>query len=181
MTNNQKTITVSHVNIRQSISFLLLKLILIDILTGAGLLFFFLLFSTNLSLEIKLVFFSSHIFYFIGIIVLKTFLSLFAVLQWLFEYYEIWPNKVIHKKGIVWTKKEEHEFRDIKYLGIEQGLFGRLLNFGTISLFDWKNEAKATLYLIHNPKKYYQLLQHLVPTLEREEKTILGHEREKDE
>lgn len=175
MANHQTAITVTHINIRQSISFLLLKLLLLDILTGAALLLFLLLPSGHLSLEIRLALFSSNIFYFLGIIVLKTFLSLFTVLQWLFEYYEIWPNKVTHKKGIFWTKKADHELRDIKYLGFEQGLFGRLLNFGTISLFDWKNEVRATLYLIHNPKKYYHLLQDIVPTLEREEKTILEH------
>lgn len=180
MANNQKTIIVTHVNIRQSISFLVLKLILIDILTALALLFFFLLPSSYISMEIKLALFSSSIFYFLGIIVLKTLLSLFTVLQWLCDYYEIWSNKVTHKKGIFWTKKEDHELVDLKYLGFEQGLFGRLLNFGTITLFDWKNEVKATLYLIHNPKKYYQLLQHLVPTLEREEKTILEHSKDKD-
>lgn len=179
MADNQKTITVSHVNIRQSISFLLLKLVLIDILAVLALILFFSSFvSPNLSLEIRLLLFSYNTFYFLGVVLLKLFFSLFAVLQWLFEYYEIWPNKVTHKKGIIWTRKEDHELRDIKYLGLEQGLFGRLLNFGTITLFDWKNEAEATLYLIHNPKKYYQLLKHLVPTLENEEKTILEHERE---
>lgn len=182
MANHQTAITMTHVNIRQSISFLLLKLVLIDILAVLALILFFSSFvSPNLSLEIRLLLFSSNTFYFLSVVLLKLFLSLFAVFQWLFEYYEIWPNKVTHKNGIIWTRKEDHELRDIKYLGIEQGLFGRLLNFGTISLFDWKNEVRATLYLIHNPKKYYHLLQDIVPTMEREERTILGHSRDKDE
>lgn len=87
----------------------------------------------------------------------------------------------MHKKGIFWTKREDHEFKDLKYLKFEQGILGKLLNFGTIIIFDWKNEVEATLYFIHNPKKHYDLLKRLVPTIEREEKTFLEHSKGRDE
>lgn len=175
MTNNENTIAVTHVNIRQSISFLLLKLVLIDILAAIAFLLFFPLLLANLSLGAKSLTFFSYGLYFFIIVIFKIPLSLFVVLSWLFEYYEIWRNRVVHKKGIFWTKREDHEFKDLKYLKFEQGILGKLLNFGTIIIFDWKNEVEATLYFIHNPKKHYDLLKRLVPTIEREEKTFFEH------
>ncbi len=173
-------ITVSHINIRQSISILLLKLILLDVIAAALFIAFrTTLLSTQISNDFPYIdFYASRVF--LLSVVLKSLLTIFIVLRWINEYYEIYPNSVSHKSGIIWVKKEQFTLRDIQSVRIEQGLIGKILNYGNLSLFDWKMRKHEHLYNIHNPMKYLRVIETLLPKFD-EEKSIIRERIREDE
>ncbi len=168
-------LSVTHIDIRQSISFLLLRLILLDIVAALLIVIFFsALASQNIPEDIRLLIFSSNRLYFFLLVFIKICVTLFVVLQWLNEYYEIRPNAIIYRKGLLFRKEEKYSVNHIKLVGMQQGLFGKLLNFGTIELYDWDLEKYKTLYLIHNPMKYMRVLEELLPAVDVDKATIRG-------
>lgn len=179
---NEDKILVTHINIRQSIFFLILRLIVLDIIA----VFFILVFFSSLSvpfvsdaLKLKVIGYNMPFFLVLGLI--KFFVTLFVVLQWLSTYYEIWPNSIIHKKGIVWKKEEKFPFGHIRLIKIEQGILGKLLTYGTLSLYDYSLRRYASLYLIHNPIKYFHILDGLVPKAEKEKEILREHVIDREE
>lgn len=179
---NENKISVTHINIRQSIFFLLLKLVILDLIAVFLILLFFSSISAAfISDTIKLQIISHNIFFFLILGLLKIFITLFVVLQWLTTYYEIWPNSIVHKKGIIWKKEEKHTFGHIRLIKIEQGVLGRLLAYGTLSLYDYSLRRYASLYLIHNPIKYFHILDDLLPRAQKEKEILREHVIEREE
>lgn len=179
---DQNKISVTHINIRQSIFFLLLKLLVLDMFA----VFIILLFFSSLSApfisdSVKLQIISHNLLFFLLLGFLKIFITLFVVLQWLNAYYEIWPNSIVYKKGIIWKKEEKFPFGHIRSIKIEQGAFGRLFTYGTLSLYDYSLRRYATLYLIHNPIKYFHILDGLVPKAEKEKQILRENIVEREE
>lgn len=179
---NEKKIFVSHVTIRQSISFLILRLIVLEIISGALVIFFY---STLVPTGIiENVFGESYEFYntllFIIFIVGKTLFMTYIVIVWLNEYYEITPKEVIHKSGLIFRKEERHALSHVDAIDMEQGFLGRIFNYGNLILHHWYIEKKTTLYLIHNPLKYLHILQDLLPQSDQRINIIREHIIEKE-
>lgn len=159
-------IVVTHITIRQSISFLLLKLILIEIIAVVGVIFLYVMVVSTSAVDNFLTLSvpsSVVISIFLLITIIKMFVVVFVIIQWLNEYYEITPKEVIHKSGLIYRKEERHTLDHLGSLEVQQGIFGRLFNYGTIRLFNWALEKNVELYLIHNPMKYHTILSTLLP------------------
>lgn len=176
----KKEIIVSHVTIRQSISILLLKLIVLEIMAAV----FFIIFQMVLfSPQFSSIFSYIHVYgigFFLFAVTVKIILTIYIVLLWLNEYYEITPASVRHRSGIIFVKKEKLALDDIQSVTLSQGLFGRLLNFGTLSLYDWKWRKYEHLYAIHNPMKYIEIVESLLPGIDEERSIIREHVLEKE-
>lgn len=182
--SEEKKIFVSHVTIRQSISFLILRLIVLEIISAALVILFYSflvptgimenIFGNSYSLYNTILF----ILFFIG----KTLFMIYIVIVWLNEYYEITPKEIVHKTGLIFRKEERHVLEHIDSVEIEQGLLGRIFNYGNLSLFNWVLEKNTTLYLIHNPLKYLHILQNLLPQSDQKKRLIREHiiEKERD-
>lgn len=97
---------------------------------------------------------------------------IYVIVTWLEEYYELTPTEVIHKKGFLFRQEERYTLDHIGSITIEQGLFGRIFNFGSLKLFDWALEENIYIYLIHSPRKYHNILETLIPEADREEKVF---------
>jgi membrane protein YdbS with pleckstrin-like domain len=181
MNDEKKKITVTHVNIRLSISMLLLKLILIELFAGTimilwhSILAFYI---SNLSLLHSLILYDLPILFFL--VLIKLFITVFLILQWLNEYYEISAEIIKYRRGIIFRRVDDYPIADIKYLEIQQGVFGRLLNFGTISLLNIRRVQYAQMYLIHNPMRYSQVIEELVPNLVERKKMLRRHFHESE-
>lgn len=172
-------INIGHINIRQSIFFLLLKLVLLDAISGFISLVYFILVSNKYTLEI----FNStlslyNLSFFLIIIIFKIALGIYVVMKWVNEYYEIWPNLILHKSGFIFKNEEKHPLSHIRSIKVEQGFFGKIFGFGTITIYDWYLEKHTSLYLIHNPIKYYNIIESLIPRTE-EEKQIFQETEER--
>lgn len=163
----QHKITLTHLNIRQSIAILLTKLIILDLLlTFIVIIMYFLLIQGGAL--IRLPFDNSLVFLvaFLLIGIVKIMLSVYIVLQWLNEYYEITPDSVIHKKGIIFRKLEQYRLDKVRAMSVQDTFMGELFNFATITLYDLRLNKYLDMYLIHNPDRYAKILQTLRPGLE---------------
>lgn len=167
-------ISVDHVNIRQSIFFLMLKLIFLDVIAA----FFAVLYFSSVSYEFVPEIISGLILsydssFFLILVFLKIFFNIYIVMAWINEYYEIYPNVVIHRSGFIFRKEEEHPFAQMRSVKIEQGFFGKIFGFGTIYLYNWYLKTDTSLYLIHNPVKYFDIIKSLIPKSEKEREIFL--------
>ena len=176
MGGQEKYLKVLHLNIRQSISILLFKIIALDIIAASLIAFFFLLFtqfnSTNPFIE---KFFSFNTIFFVFLGVWKISFTAFVILQWLNEYYEVYTDHIEYKKGIIYRKIEKRELMRVETVKLYQDLLGRLLNYGTISLFDRRRNRIMDLYLIHNVNRFFPIIEALTNQADEEKYLFREH------
>jgi membrane protein YdbS with pleckstrin-like domain len=160
----KRAISVTHINVRESISFLLARLVGLDVLAG---LLFVVLFSIGISSQFSGT--KPWVLGFLGfLVVLQISLSIFIVLQWLNEYYEIMLDKVVHRKGIVYRNEKTFSLKQVRQVAMNQGFLGELFNYGTITLTDIRLNRKMHMHMIHNPRRYLKILEDLIPDVEEE-------------
>lgn len=175
-----ETISVTHVNVRISIVFLLFKLVLLDMLAAVlAMLFFGALSFAQLPDEVRLFIFSQNIAFFVMLAIVKIILTVFLVMQWLNEYYEITPTKIYYRRGIIWRKEDVYEFKSIRSIGLKQGIIGRIFSFGTLNFYSRSVYKYYYLNDIHNPLRYLDILHRLLPDVDVEKEVIREHVREK--
>lgn len=165
------SITVTHITVRQSIFFLVLKLLFLEIVAALSIIAFHIVlanYATQYSLNIA--FFNIPIF--ILLVLLKTIFMIYVIASWLEEYYEITPTEVLHRKGFLFRREERYTLDHVGSITLEQGLFGRIFNFGSLKLFDWALEENVYIYLIHSPLKYHHILETLLPDVDRGKKVF---------
>ncbi len=100
----------------------------------------------------------------IGII--KILLTIYVVLQWLNEYYEITPDAIIHKKGIIFKHIERYGINMVRSMHIHDTFLGEIFNFATVTLYDIRLNKYFDMYHIHNPRRYTEALKALRPQIE---------------
>lgn len=172
---NPKEITLTYLNIRQSITILLAKLFFVDFLTAVLVVFSYYSIVkggeiTNYKTEYTPIFLL--IFATLGI--LKIAADIYVVLQWLFEYYEITPTFISHKKGVIFRAEEKYQLNNVREIAISDSLLGEIFNFGTITVYDLRRQKYFDMYLIHNPQRYAEVLSKLKPNIElKNEETVL--------
>lgn len=165
------SITVTHITVRQSIFFLVLKLLFLEAVAAGAIIAFHLVLSNYATMySLNIAFFNIPIF--VLLVLFKTVFMIYVIVAWLEEYYEITPMEVIHRKGFLFRREESYTLDHIGSITVEQGLFGRIFNFGSIKLFDWALEKNMYVYLIHSPLKYHHILETLIPEADREERVF---------
>lgn len=174
-------IFVTHINIRQSIFFLVLKLILLDMIAVFVAVLYFSSVSNKFIPEVLInAILSYNLLFFLILVFLKIALTIYVVMRWITEYYEIWPNTVMHWSGLIWKKQEKHQLSQMRSVGVDQGFFGKFFGFGTISLYNWYLKTNTSLYLIHNPMKYFRIIESLLPKSEKDREIFLDDTASKE-
>lgn len=160
-------ITLTHLNVRQSIVILLTKLIVNDLLLAVTVIGFYLVITQG-EQYYRAIITSTTLFLWIFILIglLKISISIYIVLQWLNEYYEITPEAVIHKRGIINRKSEKYGLDKVRRISVHDTFLGEICNFATLTLYDVRLNKSLDMYLIHNPDRYAKILQILRPRLE---------------
>ena len=162
-------IVITHINIRQSITVMLARLIFLDLITTSlviGIYAFLVYFEQWADISSYRTFLFLFTFGIFGVI--KIFLNILVVLKWLNEYYEITPEYIYQKSGIFFRKTHQYRIEQIRRIEVKRSLLGQLFNFATIVLFDTRLNKSMELYLIHNPNRYAAVLKQLKPTIETE-------------
>ena len=172
--DNHDAIHMTNLNIRVSVSILVMRLILIDflavfivgltlfLLTGGGTNFlYYFLVDSGLFLSAFIIF-----------SLLKLLMTIYVVLQWMNEYYEIAHDAVVHKMGIIFRRVERYSLENVRAMTVSTTFLGQLLNYGTITLFDLRMQKYLDMYLIHNPKRYVKVLDQLKPNIEFKKEDI---------
>lgn len=166
----ESKIVLTYVNIRQSITILLGKLVAIDfVLASLVIGIYWLLSQTEnyLGIAYARTFIFLIVLGFSGII--KIGLTIWTVLQWLNEYYEITPEYIYHKKGIIFREIKQYRIDQIRRVEIQDSFLGEIFNFATVSILDMRLNKTLDFYLIHNPIRYLAILKAIRPTIETEE------------
>lgn len=174
MSAKDRKLLVSHINVRQSVAFLLIRLFLVEV--GFGIVIFFVAFPPGFVSAFFNTIPDSYtlkITIFISFVMAKIYLLFLIVYQWLNEYYEITPTRVIKKKGFIFRTEEAYAYNYIRLVGVQQDFFGKLLNYGSIHLYDRYLNKDVFIYLIHNPIKHFNLIRELTPFTD-EEKDVVG-------
>lgn len=184
MNEEKKKISVTHVNIRLSISMLLLKLILIELFAGMVIIAWLFLISLysgakDISLLHSIVNFGLPILF--AFVAIKTFITVFLTLQWLNEYYEISIDMIKYCRGIIFRRVDDYPTADIKFIEVNQSPLGKLLNFGTITILNVRRIELAQMYLIHNPMRYAKVIEDIVPNLIERKRMIRKHFHENED
>lgn len=170
----KRSISVTNINVRESISFLIIRLILIEVMS-LPLIFLLIVCFNFVCLPSNSLYFP--LFALLSLI--KASISIYIVLKWLNEYYEITPKSVICKRGIIYKDREVYPYEHIRGVKIIQGLFGKMFDYGTVELFDWDARKFIALYQIHNPDKYYEILNSLIPHLDLQADVFMGRKKRK--
>lgn len=181
MKNGKGKIIVTHINIRQSISLLLFKIFFLDFLAALFIASFLLLFvSTNIAVFTLTV---PTLVVFGILVFIKLTLTMYVVMAWLNEYYELTENFVVHRRGIFFRKEDKSTLDRTRSISLFQGIFGKVFNYGTLTLYDIRFHKNIELYNIHNPIRYMHILETLIPGADEEKATAREHiiEHEQDE
>jgi hypothetical protein len=163
----------THINIRQGISFLILKLVITEIV------FIFLLYSVAFPHSFLDNFFllfqqpnQIRLILFLLLALCKFYFEFISVYQWLNEYYEISCTQIVHRKGFIFRKEQCYDYKQVRLVDLKQNFIARLLNYGTIHMFDPYAHKNIYLYLIHNPLRYYKIIKSLIPRVDDEREIV---------
>lgn len=163
-------ITLTYLNVRQSISILIAKLVTIDVVLAVLVIGIYFLIIQN-SFLFGDIGFASILFlvFFVVAGIFKIVLGCYVVLLWLNEYYEITPEYIVHKKGLIFKKQEQYRLDHVRRIDVEDTFLGEMLNFATITLYDIRLNKYLDMYLIHNARRYAKIFQQLRPEVEMKE------------
>ena len=168
MNEKQKLISITHINVRESMSFLIIKLIVIELALATIILASCLpLACVEQTFPFIRTIISPHTLLFLALTVLKIYLSIWIILQWLNEYYEITPTSIVHRSGIIFRHEEKYELASIGSLNLQQGFISKFLNYGTLYFYDKTARRYVYFYLIHNPVRYYHIIESLIPPVNK--------------
>lgn len=174
-------IQVKHLNIRQSISILLFKILTLDIIAASLIVLLFLVF-TQFNSHTPFIgkLFSFNTLFFILLGAWKILFTAYVILQWLNEYYELYVDHVEYKRGIIYRRIEKHEWERVETVKMYQNFWGRVLNYGTITLLDRRRNKIMDLYLIHNINRFFPLIEALTHRADEEKHLFREHIFETD-
>ncbi len=99
---------------------------------------------------------------FVLLVCVKTALTFYIIADWVDEYYEISSHTIRHKWGILFKHEQENMLEHLATVKLEQGILGRIFNYGTLTLYNWASEKEFVLYLIHSPHKYMRILRQIL-------------------
>lgn len=163
-------ITLTHLNIRQSVSILVIKLIFSELLVALIFLGSYLFIIEGDRYVAYIGENVQFIMALIGLVVLiKALYTSYLVLQWLNEYYEMTPEFIAHKYGIIFKKADHYRFVHIRRMIVNDSLLGELMNFGTITFYDTRLNKYLDMYMIHNARRYAKIIKEIKPDIEIKE------------
>ncbi len=162
MGNNASSITISHLNIRQSISLLVARLLSLEGITvvitgivfGVAILNNWFIY-TYIPVLLLLSILGLHLFQLV--------LVIHIIMKWLTNYYELYPTYLEIHSGTFEKKTARFYYKNIALFDLHQSVTGEMFNFGTLHLYDMNLMKDIYISSIHNPHRYYEILKDLLP------------------
>ncbi|MCL4339231.1 PH domain-containing protein [Patescibacteria group bacterium] len=100
---------------------------------------------------------------FIVLILFQIYGTLHMIFDWLGQHYEIKPGEIIFRYGIILHKEKRYTLQHIESISLNQGLIEKLMNYGTIRLYNPLLKQHIFIPAIKNPQKYIQLIEKFLP------------------
>lgn len=99
---------------------------------------------------------------FIFLSVVQMILITMVSLGWANEYYVIKSDGVLHRRGVLTLKEETFSLTNIEALTVEQDIWGRLFNFGSIRFFSPVLKQEYSISNISNPINVKSVIENIV-------------------
>ncbi len=101
------------------------------------------------------------ILFFLIFQVIEIFSLAYLILNWFCWYYEITEKEVILRRGVIMQTRKYYSLDKVESVSVEQGLWGRIFNYGAIELVMYYSDApiKVVMMYVPRPKKYEKILQ----------------------
>ena len=87
----------------------------------------------------------------------------FVILQWLNNYYILTSREVKHISGIISKREMNYSLENIQSVSFEQGVIGRILNYGSVKIFSPALQKELFLTEVSNPR---QIVENVKQVLE---------------
>jgi uncharacterized membrane protein YdbT with pleckstrin-like domain len=75
----------------------------------------------------------------------------YIVLHWLNTYYVLSSNEVKYITGIITKREMNYSLKNVQSVSFEQGLIGRILNYGSIKIFSPALQKELIMTEVYNP------------------------------
>lgn len=145
--------------LRESRLFLMLRIFFLEIAVGVVHVFFRFLFSATGLLALNIAEgISFYVLYILFLQILNALLIVYVLFRWMNKYYIVNLKEVSIHDGVFRKKEANYSLATVDHITLNQGIFARLLNFGTVRLFDSTNQQHINLMGIHNPNYYLQII-----------------------
>lgn len=151
-------------DIRESILFLMLKLLILESLIATSFFFFTVIldfFELNGQDTLTNVF-SVEGFLMFLLVILQIGLTIVVILKWIYNYYEISMHMVVRYTGFIFKHQQVLYLKDVNEVTLHQGVLGRLFNYGTLELLT--HIATGVFYIrrVSYPKKNLNLIKDIL-------------------
>lgn len=139
--------------IRKSMVTMFLRLVLAEVLV-AGIYFAIRLalvalqLQADIDLTLNPIVLSKSLFF----TVIEILFAMYIFLQWVNNYYILKEQEIVYVTGIINRRERNYSLANIQSISSEQGLFGRILHYGTIRIFSPALQQELFLTDIPNPK-----------------------------
>lgn len=87
-----------------------------------------------------------------GILLVEIIIIVYAFFQWLHEYYEVYPDRMVHAQGILLRRKTTTPLESVASVSWHQGLFGKLARYGGIEFKDSTGKRITGLGYVPDPQ-----------------------------
>ncbi len=100
-----------------------------------------------------------NLYSFITLLIIPSILAIKFILDWLLEFYVISPVEILHRKGILFIRKEIILLKNIEIIKLHQSIIGHLLNYGTVELYAPTISQTFFMYSVATPNEYIKALE----------------------
>jgi len=155
--------------VRESLFFLTLKLVILEFFFGVIFLFSTTVldfFEINNQNNLNNIFSLEGLIMF-TVITVQIVLTISVVIGWLYNYYELSEEKVTHHRGVFFLQKKSLYFREVQEIVLRQKFLGRIFHYGNLGLVGSNTETLFALQRISEPQKNIEMLQRLMINVKR--------------
>lgn len=99
---------------------------------------------------------------FLGVTVVQVLVFFALTLSWYFDFLLILPTEIVHRKGVVARQEQIYPYQNIQALRMRQSVFGRMLNYGTISIFISTLGYELHFHHITNPEEFMETVEQII-------------------
>ncbi len=83
--------------------------------------------------------------------ILSILLAIVILWQWAFEWFEVREGLMVHHKGIIFRRTTGTSLQHLEEISVREGLFGRILKYGTLVLHNPMLKQQVTLHDVLDP------------------------------
>lgn len=91
----------------------------------------------------------------------------YAVLRWHNHFYLVRPDKILTSRGVFLRRQRYFALKNIESITVRQGVFGKILGFGSLQLYAPTLNDRINMFGINNPCLKQAIIERLLPTVSK--------------